>query len=329
MKKIKRKKTTKTHKHTSKRRNIFWKRGTIALYVLLTVIIVGAFFLAGGVPKFDFSPTDTTPAGEVVLETPDPQRDSLQLKTLRFKSCASTAAVDFLVDTSGSMRDGGKMQNIKDALTSFASNFNDKSVTGIRRFSSDYGYYCPYHPATERLTTIDFYGTSKNSFASSTNSLCADGSTNTRTAFAAELQDLTAAVTDQRFKDYNFNLVFISDGIPEENGSGHNGACTGAESYAFCANSKGNCRCFVDDQDPTTNPQIAQQVQALKSINGKNIKVSSILVFDPVSDGPFEAKLTNMMKAIASTPSDFYKTSDPTTIKTIYSQISNKICTTQ
>ena len=123
-------------------------------------------------------------------------------------------------------------------------------------------------------------------------------------------------------------MVFISDGIPEENGSGHSGACTGAEPYQFCALSNGGCRCFVDNQDPTTNPQIAQQVQALKSINGKNVRVFSVLVFDPVSDGPFESRLTNMMQAIASAPSDFYKTSDPATIKNIYSQISNKICST-
>lgn len=329
MKKLKRKRVSKIHKHKSKKGNVFWKRGTITLYVLLVVIILGAFFLAGGFPKFDFSPTDGTPAGEVILETPDPQRDSLQLKTLKFKGCASTAAVDFLVDTSGSMRDGGKMQNIKDALASFASNFNDKSVTGIRRFSSDDSYYCAPHPVTERLTQIDFFGNNKNSFTTSTNSFCADGATNTRTAFAAELDDLTRAVGDQRFKDYNFNLVFISDGIPEINGSGHQGACTGAEPYQFCALSKGACRCFVDDQDPTSNPQIAQQVQALKSINGKNVRVFSVLVFDPISDGPFESKLTNMMQAIASSPSDFYKTSDPTTIKTIYSQISNRICSTQ
>jgi len=327
VKKAKRKKSAKTQKHLSKKKNVFWKRGTITLYVLLTVIILGAFFLAGGVPKFDFSPTDGTPAGEVVLETPDPQRDSLQLKTLRFKNCASTAAVDFLVDTSGSMRDGGKMQNIRDALSSFASNFNDKSVTGIRRFSSDDYHYCAPHPITERLTQIDFYGSNKNSYASTINSFCADGATNTRSAFAAELDDLRNAVSDQKFKDYNFNLVFISDGIPEVYGSGHSGACTGAEPYQFCALSKGACRCFVDDQDPTTNPQIAQQVQALKTINGKNVRVFSVLVFDPVSDGPFESKLTNMMQAIASTPSDFYKTSDPATIKNIYSQISNKICT--
>lgn len=326
---MRKKNTTKVKAHRANRRKASLKRGGIAFYALIGVIIVGAFFLVGGVNKFTLSPTDTTPAGEVIVETPGQGKDSLQLNTIRFKQCASTAAVDFLVDTSGSMRSGGKLQNIEDSLKSFASNFTDKSITGIRRFSSDDNFYCPPHPITQRLTPIDFYSANKSSFSNSASTLCADGATNTRTAFAAELADLTQAVTDQRFKNYNFNLVFISDGIPEERGSGHLGACNANEPFPLCATSNGNCRCFADTQDPTTNPQIAKDVQALKNINGKNVRIFSVLVFDPATDGPFESKLTTMMTNIASSPSDFHKTTDPTTIKSIFAQISNKICSSQ
>lgn len=308
--------------------------GGIAMYVLLAVIILGAFFMVGGAQKIFISPP--TDLGNVEVDpastTNNTSKDSLQLQTLKFKSCNGTAAVDLLIDTSGSMATAGKLQNLQGALGSFASNFNSSTVVGLRRFSSDENPRnppCPLHNATSRLVPIDFYSSNKAPFISAVQNTCANGGTNTATAFAAELDDLKSKVTDPKFKDYTFNLIFLSDGIPESQASDITGACTGREPYPVCATDQaGNCRCFDTAQDPTTNPQIAQQIRDLKSINGKNVNIYSILVFDPVTDGPFKDKVATMMKNIASSPPStyYYNTSDPAQIKNIYSQISEKIC---
>ena len=320
----KKKKSSNLSKHTLKKSFLFWQRGEVALYLLIGVIIFGAFLLVSGGPQFKLSESGNNVIGEPIREN-STQKNALQLKTIRFAACSNRAAIDFLVDTSGSMERGNKIQIIKSSLKDFASNFTNDSITGLRRYSSsDTG-----STATSRPVEIDFYKNNKSQFNAAVNQLVASGGTNTRTAFAAELEDLTKAVSDPKFKDNSFNLVFISDGIPEGDGVGvpTATACSSFSSarYPMCAYQTGTCRCFDADQDPTTNPQIAQQIQALKNINGKNVRVFSILVFDPKTDGPFESKLTTMMQAVAS-PNSFYKTTKPEDIKAIYGQIADKIC---
>lgn len=322
------------HKKTSKKKFLFWQRGEIAIYLLLGIIILGAFLIVSGGPSFNLSKVDTTPAGEIVPEPTDIQRDNLQLKTIKFQACGNNTGAYFIVDTSGSMRDNNKMQNVKDALQSFASNLTDKSVVGMRRYSSDLACSIYGRQVTSLLVPIGFYGTNKNTFSQATSALCPSGSTNTSAAFAGALNDLRSAVTNPAYKDTPLNVIFISDGIPEGDGVGIPqtlGTCSSFTSarYPICApyTSQGRttCRCFDSSQDPTANPSIAQQIQALKNINGKNVRVFSVLVFSQATDGPFKANLDNMMKTIAS-PGDYYQTSRPEDIKGIYEQIANKIC---
>lgn len=316
--------STSPASHAEARRG--WHRGNITLYILLIIIIIGAYFLVGGTSNFTNSPVDKTPAGEVIKETPGIERESLQLQTIRFKKCSNIAAVDFLIDTSGSMRFGTKLADLKNALSSFTKSFGDKSVTGIRRFSS-LDNAC-YPSTTSRLVPIDFYSSNKSEFSSQVANLCADGATSTRTAFEAEKNDLEKATADPKFKDKTFNLIFVTDGIPESRGSDHQGACTGEETYPVCAtNFDGNCRCFDSNQDPTTNPQIAEQIREIKSLNGKNIRIFSVLVFDDENDGPFKDQADKMMSAIATSAEDYYKTTDPKVLTKIYNQIAEKICT--
>lgn len=330
---MKRKRTaysTRRKKSQSKKtKYLFWKKGQIALYLLLAVIILGAFVLVSGGPQFDLTPDGNQPAGDMVIETPDPLRDSLQLKTIRFQACGTRTAVDFLIDTSGSMSVNNKLTNLKDALNAFASNLEDKSVVGIRRFSASPNTCYP--SVTSRLVPINFYSANKTVFSQQVSALCANGGTNTGTAFAAELTDLTAAVANPAFKDTPLNLVFISDGIPEgqpfDNGGGN---CQQYQSTRFPVCSYYSpadiCRCFDSSQDPTANPSIAQQIQALKNINGKPVRIFSVLVYDPTYDSPFKSNLDTMMTNIATNKTDYYQTSDPTAIKGIYAQIADKIC---
>lgn len=327
-------KPTKKYRSSLKKKFLFWQRGEIALYLLLIIIIGGAFLIASGGPVFNLSQPDESPVGEPIIVTPT-GHDTLQLQTLKFQVCGNTTGAYFIVDTSGSMRNNNKMENVKEALTSFAGNLSDKSVIGLRRFSSDEA--CPIYgrQPTSLLVPIGFYSTNKNAFTQAVGRLCPAGATNTRAAFAGALTDLQAGVTKPEYKDTPLNVIFISDGIPEGDGDGvpnNLSTCSSFTSarYPVCAPYAGpaglQCRCFDSTQDPTTNPQLAQQVQALKNINGKPVKVFSVLVYDPATDGPFLNKLNGMMESVASTPSNYYKTAKPEDIKNIYNQIADKIC---
>lgn len=308
----------------------FFKRGDIAITLVLGIVVLGAIILAGGIfPKLDDSKVNMDDVGEVdTSSVPTNQNDkSLQLKTFKFKKCAEKAAIDFLIDTSGSMNFGGgeKLTNLKQAMQSFAANFNDKTVVGIRRFS---GINNLGLPPTSRLVPIDFYSKNRSAYNQAVNSLPIDGNTMTRTAFSAELDDLKSAVANTKFSTYNFNLIFFTDGIPETRDA--NIICDGGIGGPSCTAhpTVGTCRCFNPAQNPTSNPDVAAEIKALISGGGENIRIFSIVILS-AADEHFRSKIENMMKTIATDPTtDYFLANDATDFKAIFKSISQKICTT-
>jgi len=315
----------------------FLRRGDIAITLILGVVVLGAIILAGGIfPELDDSKVNKDIVGEIdTSSVPTNQNDkSLQIQKLKIKTCNDQAAIDFLIDTSGSMNFGGgvKLTNLKQAMQSFAANFNDKTVVGIRRFS---GENKAGLPVTSRLVPINFYLNNKSNYNTAVNSLSIYGGTMTRNAFSNELTELSAAVANSNFNTYNFNLIFFTDGIPET--SDNNMACPGGGTgNPFCipdTRPGGVCRCFDSAQDPTTttngNIDIAAKIKALRSGGGKNVRIFSIVILDDAADGHFKDKVENMMKKIASDPAtDYFFTTSATDFKNIFRDINQKICTT-
>lgn len=184
------------------------KKGSVAFYVLLIVVILGAFFLAGGIPRFENSPTDNTPAGEVVIETPGASQDSLQLQTLKFKQCSGTLTMDLLLDRSGSMgltTPSGvtKLTALKNAVIEITKNLTDEAIIGIQSFDSN--------SITDDVP-INYYKNVKSTILPALNALSPGDRTPTHDALAFSYSKLSEAVP--KYNGRKFAFIFITDGLP-------------------------------------------------------------------------------------------------------------------
>lgn len=289
-------------------------KGDASIYVLFGIILIGGLFMAGGL--FPRVSTDTlnTDAGESQIDPNSlPKGDSkeaLQLKTLKFKSCTQVSAVEFLLDNSGSMGGSGfdpaKMTNLKAGVTAFSEKMSDTSVIGLRTFS-DY---------TTLNVPFGYYKDNKSSFATAIAGMRPDGSTHQKSAFEAAKVDLEGAVT--KYPKYDFNLIFFSDGIPET--AAGNRTCTGT----VCdPSSPGGCRCMAPSQDPRT---VAEEIKAIKNTSGSNIRIFSILLYDPVRDSFAETEFKALMKAVATDSSTYFETTDPDDLKSLFDSVIKKVC---
>lgn len=285
-------------------------RGGIEILILV-LIVLGSILMAGGLfPKL----LKGDPNAEKFIAIPEIPQDThstLQLKTIKFKSCTSAVAVNFLVDRSGSMRYGTKLQNLQSALRVFANNYPDDGIIGMQSFSEP-----ALGPTAD--VPIDYFRNVESQFSSAISALFPDGGTYTRDAFSFVKPRLDAAKS--KFSNYKFSLIFISDGVPETLARNNaQGACQGTtpEDLRYCGlKSDGNCRCFDTSQDPTL---IANEIK------NSGVRIFSIGYIND-EDLKFKDDLTTLMKNVASSPNDFYEAPIDNQLTDILSQISQKLC---
>jgi len=279
--------------------------GTIFTLAFIGLAVGMGILLSRGVtPRSTLSDPGETGDLELVQETPGPNRNNLQLRTIKFRECASKIAVGLLVDRSGSMR-GAKIENLKSALTTFSQTLSDQSVIGLSSFSSNDGAI-----AIREDIPFSRYKDVKSQMPGVIQNLNAAGATNTRTAFLFMRDKILAAQT--KFPEQKFALIFLSDGIPEF-------------VPADCASGREfGKRCFANSQDPTQPPDVSQQIK------DAGIKIYTIALYVPgdPSDEYFLPDMRKMMTKIATEPtlSTYYELPDPTQLKQIYKDISQKIC---
>lgn len=271
---------------------------------------MGILLSRGVTPRSTLSDPGETGDLELVLETPGPNRNNLQLKTIKFRECGSKVAVGLLVDRSGSMR-GAKIDNLKSALTTFSQTLSDQSVIGLSSFSSnDDGAI-----VVEENVPFSRYKDVKSTMPGAIQNLHAAGATNTRTAFLFMRDKILAAQT--KFPDQKFALIFLSDGIPENNPAD----CASGRQFPKAG---GGYRCFANSQDPTQSPDVSREIK------DKGIKIYTIALYVPGNpeDEYFLPDMRTMMGKIATEPtlSTYYELPDPTQLKQIYKDISQKIC---
>lgn len=278
--------------------------GTMFTVAFIALAIgMGVLLSRGVTPKSVLSDPGETGELEIVIEAPSENGSRLQLKTIKFKECASKAAVGMIVDRSGSMM-GAKMNNLQDALSSFTTNLGGQSVIGMVSFSSE------PREATEDVP-FSRYEDVKGQVASAIRSYNPPGgSTHTRAAF--ELMKEKIIEAQKKFPENDFAMILLSDGIPES--STEASSCPSGRRF-------GN-RCFALTQDPTQLPSVA------KEIRDAGINVYAIAIYDKndASDNFFLPDMRNMMTNIVSDPANFYETPDPTKLKQIYKEIAQKIC---
>lgn len=307
---------SKRRKIAPRRKKINEKqRGKASFYLLILIIILGSIiFVQGLAPKMKLSPPSSTEELTVLSVTPADERKKLQLDTFGFKKCGEKAAIDFIIDVSGSMKYGNKMDNLKNSLTTFAGNFPGEGVIGMQLFS--------VYPS--EAVSIGKFKDRKSEFLRQISLMSPQTGTHTKDAFLFAkpiLQRMKTIFPEQQ----NYAVVFISDGVPEtleRNTQGRdNNECTTLEtSSRYCMPSpeaQGACRCFDTDQDPT---DVANEI--------KNVPGFRIFSIGYISgeDEKFQADLETLMKAVASSENDFYQAPITNQITEILKQISTQIC---
>ncbi len=233
-------------------------------------------------------------------------KNNLQLYTFDLiETCEATIAIQFLIDVSGSMRENdskgfSKIAKEKSALTSFLNKMSDTSLVGIRTFNNN----------QRNDVTMDLFKTVGDKAKSVVSNIRPNGFTHTRSAFQAVKGDLEKAKADPRFSNYKFNLVFLSDGVPETSNPGE------------CITRSGS-RCFAKIQDPRVPTNIPQEIKDL------GIDIYSIAITSS-KDKAFETDLLLLLKDTSSDPDDKYfaNSVDGNNLTPILNGIFENICGT-
>ncbi len=271
--------------------------GTIFTIGFITVTIGMGLLLARGVaPKNMYSDPGPTGDLEIIPEPPDPEQKGLQLKTLKFKECASTITIDLLLDKSTSMNEktpsgATKFARLKEAVKELVGNAKDDSIIGIQSFT------------TGDITNdvpIAYYRDIKSTLIARIDAIRTRASTPTYEALTFSYNHLRESIP--KFPaDRKFTFIFISDGAP----------CPGVG----CPNNPGA------NQDPrlyTPNP--ADQIKAL------GVEVYSLGIFSP-KDRQFAFVMEDLLKSIASKPENYFAANSGDDVKKLLATISSRLCT--
>lgn len=274
-------------------------RGSTAISLIVLVLIIGSVFFAGGIfPKTPSKSPVEVPLRQGVpdLTSLDPNnKNSLQLKTLKFKECATIAAVNFLVDNSGSMQ-GSKLSDLKNGMKAFVASFPEAGIIGLQAFNepgqiSSEGY--------KELISISKYADVKTNLNNAIEGMRASGFTYSKSAMSFSKQKLEEAKA--KFPEYKFNFIFISDGIPETSASSR--ACGGR-------------RCLAQEQNPES---------VATEIKNQGIRIFTIAYLDE-DDARLNDELQALMKNVASSPGDYFLAPVSNQIDGILAQIGQKLC---
>lgn len=297
------------------------------LYVLFTMIIAIA---AGTVLSGGFVPVDpNSPGGPPTVEPyydpndygkqeiiitpgkPNPAGDrNLQLKTFMVNTCGQRTAIDFLIDTSGSMQFDGKMDKTKDALRAFTDKLVGKSAIGMQTFSKD----------AKEVVPLSYYKDVKTEFAEAVDDLKPDGHTVTRDGFNLAKQKLIEAIQSDRFPDYNYALIVITDGVPELPPSEPR-TCVFQTPEP---NLEVGYRCFTKEQDPTELPSVADDIKTM----GVDIYAINLYSSSFPSDKAMLPYLQNLLQRASSTPTDthYFTSINGDDLNRIFDTVTQTIC---
>lgn len=267
--------------------------GTPYVITLTTLVILFGGFIVGGVlPNFQAADGDARfPPEQKPLPTPTP------------RLCADNTAIDILVDSSESMTNSGKMQGLKDALTAFTDTFSDNYLVAMQSFGSTTVDVLPFKP----------YRDAKTALSEDIASLTPTGATYMRDAFV----NVKGVISDAQkaHPDYKFNLVFVSDGVPEiDRCDPTHGPC-GSDPKGY----------YDYTQDPTRTDAPDGKGNIAEQIKGMGVQIYTIALYDE-NDLATNQQLIDLLNSIASSQDAANPTSNPLALKEIYSDIADSIC---
>lgn len=268
-----------------------WQSGKISYFIALLfgVIIAGSIVMSNGIfPAYPQNPLERI-RYEISKKVDGKKRQpNLQLQYLRVK-CDRNVAVNFLIDTSGSMREGNKIAGVQAALRSFAEDFPGDGVISMQTFSDR---------IVEDVTAAE-YGAAAEDFDAAVAALQPQSGTRTRDGFSFALQRMNTARL--RYPNHEFHLIVISDGIPE----------TSENNRRLGKNHQ-----YDPSQDPSDVAAAAKQV---------GITVHAVALEDTL-DAEQNKRHQAIMKAAASSSDDFYSASEEVELPGTLTKISKKMC---
>jgi hypothetical protein len=288
------------------------------------LVLVGAFIASGNFVPVDpngpggpptlqpyYNPNDY-PKQHIVTPTGGfpGSKKNLQLETFQVDNCGQNSVILFLLDTSGSMSYANKIGNEKNALTYFTSNMGGLSAIGIDTFGKEDG-------VTTALP-LSYFKDVKNKVSKVLSGLTPQGGTPTRDAMKLALSQLKQSITDEDYPGYAYNLVLITDGVPEK--------MPPRTCYVQTYDPRDAplLRCFSIEEDPTVPTDISQEIKNL------GVDVYAINVYSPTwaSDAFMFPYLNTLLKKIVSTPVDthYYVSTNASNLSAILQNINNNIC---
>lgn len=301
--------------------------GYLYVLVLMFVAIAAATVLSGGFVPVDPNgpggpPTlppyfDSSDYGQqkIILPsdalTPD-ARKNLQLKTFLVNTCGLNTAILFLIDTSASMQDYGKITKEKDDLNAFVKQLAGLSVIGMVTFSAE---------IKERVP-MDYYKNNKQQVGATIDGLSPQGWTRTRTGFLKAQDILSAAISQNKFPGYHYNLILLTDGVPEipQEAGAPPRIC---EAHVADPLWGAAGRCFSQEEDPRIPTNVATTIKNL------GVQIYTVAIESPESSDVYmKPYLENLLSNLASTPtsSHFYTSLNAGNLNQILDSVITKIC---
>ena len=300
--------------------------GNFSTIVIITGIVIGGWILTGGeYPNVYPTYTSTPVEGQPLSDQPKhPKRFTLTFHELRFKPRADTpetetpdacdkTALIFLVDISTSMiQPPSKLGNFKSALESFVETLPSDALFGLYTFSSPNGQPWP-------SVGIGPLSNVRSQIVPALNRISPPGNaaTHMRDGFAAVQGPLAAAQANPAYQGYKFNLVFISDGVPENENE-----CVEEFTIGGC-DEENNGRNYDRRHDPTDislgQPDIPDQIKA------SGVNIYSIVIYN-TTDAQVFPELRTLMQRISSGSQYYSESAGGGTLNTIYNQIKASAC---
>lgn len=297
--------------------------GALSVFFIMSLVIAGAFIASGSVVPVDpngpagpptlepyYNPDDY-PKQRIITPTgPKTQDNNLQLKTFNVSACAENSAMIFLIDTSGSMKFSGKMDNTKKALKYFTDNMGGKSVIGLYSFSKD----------VKELVPINLYKDVKTDVDNSIKDLKPDGWTRTKDGMERVYQEMKSMIDDKVYPGYAYNLILMTDGVPEVPPDQPRTCYVQADD----PNTAPAKRCFAQEQDPRVPRNIPNDIKDM------GVNVFSVNIYSPnyPSDVVMFPHLEKLLKEIASADvkDHYYSSVNASNLQAILDNISSSIC---
>jgi hypothetical protein len=206
-------------------------------------------------------------------------------------------AVNLLLDTSGSMASGNKIGKMKDAVIQFGDQFSENDVLGVQQFNS----------GASDVVPLNLYKNNRSQYKTAIANLRPTGYTHMKEGFTLAQQKVNAARPN--YPDHIWVFIFLSDGVPRDQ----------QQSIQDSLSEPGYIRPH-ESQNPT---------QIATAIKNSGIRLISIgLDLDnPNNGGPHNAQYgKQLMRSLASSPSDYYESATGDDLARIYSEIAQKIC---